>query len=77
MADITLLQWVMMYFAGFIFCILVFKTIDTFRGIRYYTRDYTFDVMIMSLGWMVTIPFLIIIGFITLVYKLVEWLLKY
>lgn len=78
MNDITVLQWVMIYFAGFIVCVLIFKIIDIlFDDVRYYTRDHVLDVMIMSLGWMISIPFLIIIGFITLIYKLVEWLLEY
>jgi hypothetical protein len=77
MNDITLLQWVVIYFAGFIFCVLTFKVVDycIFNSIK--THDYILDVMIMSLGWMVTIPLLIFIGFITLMYKLVKWLLNY
>ena len=73
MADITIIQWTMIYLVGFIITLSILKwvysdDIHSYNDVRYITA--------FSIVWPITLLFLILGTLIWLIYKFCNWFLE-
>jgi hypothetical protein len=73
MADITIIQWTMIYLVGFIITLSILKWVYSDDMLSYNDVRY---ITAFSIVWPITLLFLILCALIWLIYKFCNWFLE-
>ena len=73
MADITIIQWTMIYLVGFIITLSILKWVYSDDMLSYNDVRY---ITAFSIVWPITLLFLILGTLIWLIYKFCNWFLE-